>query len=87
MEQVVSLQQSVDARRKKKGIHVSIRKELKECMHGVLRTITIAMMPPTHFKSITKLLGHRDRNVAKKVLSVFFFYDLYMYTYIHMYIY
>ncbi|ONI24972.1 hypothetical protein PRUPE_2G273000 [Prunus persica] len=70
MEQVVSLQQSVDARRKKKGIHVSIRKELKECMHDVLRTITIAMMPPTHFKSITKLLGHRDRNVAKKALGL-----------------
>lgn len=66
MEQVVSLQQLVDARRKEKSIHV-IRKDLKECMHAVLRTITLVMNPSTLFNGITKLLGHRDRNVEKKV--------------------
>ncbi|CAN6705484.1 unnamed protein product [Malus baccata var. baccata] len=70
MEQVVSIQQLVDATRKKRSIHVSVRKELKECMHAVLRTITVVMMPQTHFSGITKLLGHRDRNVAKKALGL-----------------
>ncbi|XP_068328989.1 uncharacterized protein At3g06530-like [Pyrus communis] len=70
MEQVVSIQQLVDATRKKRSIHVSVRKELKECMHAVLRTITVVMMPQTHFSGITKLLGHTDRNVAKKALGL-----------------
>ncbi|KAK9913977.1 hypothetical protein M0R45_037776 [Rubus argutus] len=69
MEQVVSLQQLVDARRKEKSIHV-IRKDLKECMHAVLRTITLVMNPSTLFNGITKLLGHRDRNVEKKALGL-----------------
>ncbi|XP_048446393.1 LOW QUALITY PROTEIN: uncharacterized protein At3g06530-like [Pyrus x bretschneideri] len=70
MEQVVSIQQLVDATRKKKSINVSVRKELKECMHTVLRMITVVMIPHTHFSGITKLLGHRDRNVAKKALGL-----------------
>ena len=71
MEQVVSLQQLVDARRKERSIHV-IRKDLKECMHAVLRTITLVMNPSTLFNGITKLLGHRDRNVEKKVVIACF---------------
>lgn len=71
MEQVVSLQQLVDARRKDKSINV-VRKELKECMHSVVRTITGVMNPSTLFNGITKLLGDRDRNVEKKVLIACF---------------
>ncbi|KAM5557014.1 uncharacterized protein ABKV19_024415 [Rosa sericea] len=69
MEQVVSLQQLVDARRKDKNINV-IRKDLKECMHAVMRAITGVMNPSTLFNGITKLLGHRDQNVEKKALGL-----------------
>nr|XP_011470044.1 PREDICTED: uncharacterized protein At3g06530 isoform X2 [Fragaria vesca subsp. vesca] len=69
MEQVVSLQQLVDARRKDKSISV-VRKDLKECMHSVVWTITGVMNPSTLFNGITKLLGDRDRNVEKKALGL-----------------
>ncbi|XP_050386752.1 uncharacterized protein At3g06530 isoform X2 [Argentina anserina] len=69
MEQVVSLQELVDARKKEKNIHV-IRKDLKECMHAVLRTITGFMNPSTLFDGITKLLSVSDGNVEKKALGL-----------------
>ena len=71
MEQVVSLQQLVDARKKEKNILV-IRKDLKECMHAVLMTITGVMNPSTLFNGIIKLIGVRDGNVEKKVVTACF---------------
>lgn len=70
MEQVVSLLQLVDASRKQKSIPVVVRKELKECMHAVLRHITMHMIPSAYFKGIIKLLGQADGNVKKKVLMM-----------------
>lgn len=70
MEQVVSLLQLVDASRKQKSIPVVVRKELKECMHAVLRHITMHMIPSAYFKGIIKLLGQADGNVKKKALGL-----------------
>ncbi|XP_030935775.1 uncharacterized protein At3g06530 [Quercus lobata] len=70
MEQVAPLLQLVDESRKQISIPVAIRKELKECMRVVLRTITMHMIPSAYFKGIIKLLGHADGNVKKKVLGL-----------------
>ncbi|KAK7852331.1 uncharacterized protein CFP56_039361 [Quercus suber] len=70
MEQVAPLLQLVDESRKQISIPVAIRKELKECMRVVLRTITMCMIPSAYFKGIIKLLGHADGNVKKKVLGL-----------------
>ena len=70
MEQVAPLLQLVDEVRKQIGIPVAIRKELKECMRVVLRTITMRMIPSAYFKGIIKLLGHADGNVKKKVFPM-----------------
>ncbi|KAJ0099026.1 hypothetical protein Patl1_20602 [Pistacia atlantica] len=45
MEQIVFLLQYVDRRSKQLSVPVAIRKELKECMHAVLRSITMNMIP------------------------------------------
>ncbi|KAK9291503.1 hypothetical protein L1049_019451 [Liquidambar formosana] len=70
MEQVVSLLQLIDSRRKHTSVPVVIRKELKECMRTVLRTITKVMIPSAYFRGIIKLLGHADKNVGKKTLGL-----------------
>lgn len=73
MEQVAPLLQLVDESRKQISIPVAIRKELKECMRVVLRTITMHMIPSAYFKGIIKLLGHADGNVKKKVFPMMHF--------------
>ncbi|KAB1204141.1 hypothetical protein CJ030_MR8G004038 [Morella rubra] len=70
LEQVVSLTQLVDASRKQINVHVVIRKELKNCVHAVLRPITLHMIPSAFFNSIIKLLGGTDGNVKKKALGL-----------------
>lgn len=60
----------MDASRKQINVHVVIRKELKNCVHAVLRPITLHMIPSAFFNSIIKLLGGTDGNVKKKVLPV-----------------
>ncbi|XP_044468232.1 uncharacterized protein At3g06530-like [Mangifera indica] len=70
MEQIVFLLQYVDRRGKQLSVNVAIRKELKECMHAVLRTITMVMMPSAYFKSIINLLRNADGNVRKKGLGL-----------------
>ena len=75
MEQVVSLLQLVDPRRKQIGIPVAIWKEFKACVDSILKTITMSMMPSTCFECISKLLGNVDNSVRKKVYcysSIFF---------------
>lgn len=72
MEQVVSLLQLTDSRREQIDVPVSIRKEVKECMHTVLRTITNVMIPSAYFRCIIKLLGHADTNARKKALGLLF---------------
>lgn len=67
MEQIVFLLQYVDRRGKQLSVNVAIRKELKECMHAVLRNITMVMIPSAYFKSIINLLRNADGNVRKKV--------------------
>lgn len=67
MEQVVSLLQLVNTRSRQLSVPIGIRKELKECMYGSLRTITKGMIPSAYFRGIILLLGHMDRNVRKKV--------------------
>ncbi|TYG60252.1 hypothetical protein ES288_D07G053400v1 [Gossypium darwinii] len=68
VEQVVFLSQVVDARRKQIGIPVGSWKEFKACVHAILKTITMSMMPSTCFEYITKLLGNADNTVRKKVM-------------------
>ncbi|XP_052489322.1 uncharacterized protein At3g06530 isoform X2 [Gossypium raimondii] len=70
VEQVVFLSQVVDARRKQIGIPVGSWKEFKACVHAILKTITMSMMPSTCFECITKLLGNADNTVRKKALEI-----------------
>ncbi|KAJ0099511.1 hypothetical protein Patl1_20742 [Pistacia atlantica] len=70
MEQIVFLLQYVDRRRKQLSVPVAIRKELKECMHAVLRNITMVMIPSAYFQSIINLLRNADGNVRKKALGL-----------------
>lgn len=69
MEQVVSLMQFIDRKRKELHIPVAIRRELKERMHAALRTITVVMTPSTYFKGIINLLGKEDGYIKKKVCA------------------
>ncbi|MBA0732095.1 hypothetical protein Gogos_016206 [Gossypium gossypioides] len=70
VEQVVFLSQVVDARRKQIGIPVGSWKEFKACVHAILKTSTMSMMPSTCFEYITKLLGNADNTVRKKALEI-----------------
>ncbi|XP_022736221.1 uncharacterized protein At3g06530 isoform X4 [Durio zibethinus] len=70
MEQVVSLLQLVDVRRKQIGIPVAIWKEFKACVHAILKTIIMSMMPSACFACISKLLGNADSSVRKKALGI-----------------
>lgn len=70
MEQIVFLLLYVDRRRKQLSVPVAIRKELKECMHAVLRSITTVMMPSAYFQTIINLLRNADGNVRKKVCGL-----------------
>lgn len=67
MEQVVFLLQHIDARKKLLNFPVIMMKELKETMRGVVKNITMVMIPSVYFESIIKLLRHSDKNVGKKV--------------------
>ncbi|XP_057972834.1 uncharacterized protein At3g06530 [Malania oleifera] len=70
MEQVVSHLQSVSSKKKQISVPGIIKKELNECMHTVLRSVTKAMLPSAYFNGIMKLLSHADRNVRKKALAL-----------------
>lgn len=74
MKQVVSILELVDAKRKHSNIPVFLRKELKDCMHAILRTISVVIIPSAYFEGITKLLGHADKSIAKKVLTALDFF-------------
>lgn len=67
LEQVVYQVQLVDTRSQEIGIPVAIRKEIRENMHAILRSITRVMSPSAFFRSTMNLLGHNNRNVGKKV--------------------
>ena len=68
LEHVVCLSQLSDLRRKQINVPVRVRKEMKECMHGVLRSTTAVMIPSAYFRGIISLLCNSDGNVKKKVL-------------------
>ncbi|KAK6936870.1 U3 small nucleolar RNA-associated protein 10, N-terminal [Dillenia turbinata] len=70
LERVVSCVCLIDLRRKQIGMPAAMRKELKECMHTVLRTLGRSMIPSAYFKSISKLLTSEDKNVGKKALGL-----------------
>ncbi|KAL5745887.1 hypothetical protein ACOSP7_027033 [Xanthoceras sorbifolium] len=70
MEQVVSLLQDVDTKRKQLNVSIAVRKEVKECMHAVLRTITMVMTPSAYFRGIINLLSNADDSVRKKALGL-----------------
>ncbi|KAM7273255.1 hypothetical protein ACFE04_027919 [Oxalis oulophora] len=67
MSSVVSLSQLVEAR-KKKIPGAGTRKELKECMNAVLKSIAVILIPSSFFNTITNLLGNKDEKVIKKAL-------------------
>lgn len=67
MEQVVSLLQFVERRKKQISVPIATKNDLKEYMHAVLRTVTNVMHPSAYFKGIVNLLGYADGNVKKKV--------------------
>ncbi|KAL0547236.1 hypothetical protein IC582_017165 [Cucumis melo] len=70
LEEVVFLVQLIDTRSQEIGIPVGIRKQIKEHMNAILRNITRAMNPSAFFRSTINLLGHNNRNVGKKALSL-----------------
>ncbi|GAY60289.1 hypothetical protein CUMW_200810 [Citrus unshiu] len=70
MEQVVFLLQFVETRKKQMSVPITTRKDLKECMRAVLRTVTKVMNPAAYFKGIVNLLGNADGNVKKKALGL-----------------
>lgn len=70
MEQVVFLLQFLETRKKQMSVPIATRKDLKECMHAVLRTVTKVMNPAAFFKGIVNLLGNADGNVKKKALGL-----------------
>lgn len=67
LQWVVPLWQLVDARKRHIALPAYLRKELKDCMHSILVTITRAMIPLTYFKGMIKLLSYEDKNVRRKV--------------------
>lgn len=67
MEQVVRLMQWVDTNRKHRAVSSQIRKQLKEKMHVLLKTIAGGLAPSTYFKVIFQLLRDTDISVRKKV--------------------
>lgn len=70
LEHVVCLSQLSDLRRKQINVPVRVRKEMKECMHGVLRSTTAVMIPSAYFRGIISLLCNSDGNVKKKALGL-----------------
>ncbi|KAH9678617.1 hypothetical protein KPL71_025786 [Citrus sinensis] len=70
MEQVVFLLQFVETRKKQMSVPITTRKDLKECMRAVLRSVTKVMNPAAYFKGIVNLLGNADGNVKKKALGL-----------------
>ncbi|CAL1390897.1 unnamed protein product [Linum trigynum] len=70
MEDVVTISQLVDARRKQFRSPAATRKVLKERVQAVLRTIRTAMTPSAYFSGMINLLGNSDDNVQKKALRL-----------------
>ncbi|XP_073126244.1 uncharacterized protein At3g06530 isoform X2 [Henckelia pumila] len=71
MEQVVFHLQLVDFKKKDVDVPAVIKKELKEYIHTILKTVTMGVFPSTFFNVIIKLIGHADDNVKKKALGFF----------------
>ncbi|XP_038896984.1 uncharacterized protein At3g06530 [Benincasa hispida] len=70
LEEVVFLVQLVDTRSQEIGIPVAIMKQIKEHLNAILRNATRVMNPSAFFRSTINLLGHNNRNVGKKALSL-----------------
>ncbi|KAJ6933914.1 hypothetical protein NC651_009094 [Populus alba x Populus x berolinensis] len=70
LEHVVCLSQLSDLRRKQINVPVRVRKEMKECIHAVLRSTTAVMIPSAYFRGIISLLCNSDGNVKKKALGL-----------------
>lgn len=66
LEKMVSHLQLVESNGKQMGAPV-IRKELKERIRSVLKSIAKCLRPSIYFKIVIQLLGHADINVKKKV--------------------
>ncbi|KAI3978430.1 hypothetical protein MKX01_013228 [Papaver californicum] len=70
LEQVVTHLELLDGKGKQSKVTSSVKKELKECMHTVLKNITRKMLPSAYFKGIVLLLDHSNGNVKKKALGL-----------------
>lgn len=70
MEQVVFHLQLVDFKNKHVDVPAVIKKELKQYIHTILKTVTKGLLPSTYFNVIIKLIGHADDNVKKKALGL-----------------
>ncbi|KAI3994953.1 hypothetical protein MKX01_038236 [Papaver californicum] len=70
LEQVVSHLELLDGKGKQSKVTSGMKKELKECMHTVLKNITRKMVPSAYFKGIVLLLDHSNGNVKKKALGL-----------------
>ncbi|KAI3919122.1 hypothetical protein MKW98_016675 [Papaver atlanticum] len=70
LEQVVFHLELLDGRGKQSKVTSSVKKELRDCMHAVLKTITREMVPSSYFKGIVLLLDHSNGNVKKKALGL-----------------
>uniref|UniRef100_A0A1D1XF93 Uncharacterized protein At3g06530 n=1 Tax=Anthurium amnicola TaxID=1678845 RepID=A0A1D1XF93_9ARAE len=70
LEQVILQLRIIDRKQKQLCIHRIVRKQLKESMLGVLKSITRNMIPSEFFKAIGHLVAHEDGNVQKKALGL-----------------
>lgn len=71
MEKVL-LQQQLG--RSRHAIPSVLRKQHKEIELGLLKTITNIMLPSEYYKGITRLLGHEELNLRKKVSPWFYLF-------------
>ncbi|KAF9617505.1 hypothetical protein IFM89_036709 [Coptis chinensis] len=69
MEQVVSHFQLVHVSSKLLSVPLVVQKELKTCIHSILKTITKRMLPSSFFEGTILLLGHANGSLTKKALG------------------
>ncbi|KAL5728414.1 hypothetical protein ACHQM5_001504 [Ranunculus cassubicifolius] len=70
MEQVVSHLQLVNAKSFSQSASVDVKKELRDTMHSVLKSIINKMLPSSFFVGINLLLGRANGFTRKKALKL-----------------
>ncbi|KAL5979877.1 hypothetical protein ACLOJK_038989 [Asimina triloba] len=70
MECVVSHMVILSVKKKEINITAKVRKDLRECMDAILKTITKNMVPSEYFRAMVHLLEHDNGDVKKKAFTL-----------------